>query len=336
MRVASLVLAILTLNLASAVAAPQPFENTYLTRTHFREYTAPRADGSPAHFFASAPFRGPIVVYCEGSGCNSLFHVDKGRLRFGLYALVADLVPGTCVVSAEKRGVPFGHRGHGGTGIDCPPEYTKWATREQRVDDVCTMLAAAEEEMRANGSIPSHVIVIGHSEGAEVAAAVAARRPEVTHLAFLAGGGPSEMFDDVMLLRRGMAAQHKSPAEIENAVEARVDVFREILAHPNSTTRFFEGHAYRRWSGYMLHPPMDSLLACHAKLFIAQGGADQAVPVEATDLLAVELLRHGRRDVTLIRLPGADHGLRSSAGTDIVSVIRQSLQWAGLKTKSPG
>jgi hypothetical protein len=53
-------------------------------------------------------------------------------------------------------------------------------------------------------------------------------------------------------------------------------------------------------------------------------------------LLAVELLRHGRRDVTLIRLPGADHGFRSSAGTDIVSVIRQTLQWAGLKAQSPG
>ena len=43
----------------------------------------------------------------------------------------------------------------------------------------------------------ARTLVIGHSEGGIVAAYVAAKLPKVTHVASLAGGGPTQLFDFV-------------------------------------------------------------------------------------------------------------------------------------------
>lgn len=328
-RIVSLVLCIATMT-GAALAVPQAASNPFLARTHFREWTAPRTDGSLLHYFINDPSpRGPrpLVVYIEGSGCNSLFRVNDGVLRYGLYAIVAGMCQEARVVGAEKRGVPFGYRGQGGTGLKCPPEYTEWATRAQRVEDVCRMLDALE----AGGLVSSPVLVIGHSEGADVAAAVAARRPDVTHLAFLAGGGPTQMFDAVVLERRRLQAEGKSPAEIEAAVEALEAEFRKIQSDPMSTTKYFSGHAYRRWSGYIASPPLESLLRTKAKLFVAHGTDDNAVPIESADLLSVELIRHGRNDVTFRRIPGADHGFNTATGSLLEGLLADVIRWAGIR-----
>jgi pimeloyl-ACP methyl ester carboxylesterase len=318
-------------------AAPTVVDNPYLRPTPFRELVTPRDDGSALHFFAPVgaladPTGRPIVVWAEGSGCNALFPVREGQLRYGLYAVLAGLVPDAFVVSAEKRGIPFGHIGPGGAAAGCPAEFIEHTTLAGRAGDIRAMLSA----LRARGADTSRVLVIGHSEGADVAAQISLD-PSVSHVAFLAGGGPVQMFDFAVLIRR-QGRENQLPADaIERAVTALEDDFRKIQAEPDSTTKFFRGHAYRRWADYLSHPPMVALLRSKARLFVAHGSDDKAVPIESFDLLSMELVRNRREGITVKRYPGAGHGLavEGTHGPALESAFRDALNWFGLQPGRP-
>ena len=110
------------------------------------------------------------------------------------------------------------------------------------------------------------------------------------------------------------------------------DDFRRIFADPDSTTRMFQGHAYRRWSTFCQHPPADNLLRTKAKLYVAHGSEDTSGPIEAFDYLVAELIRHGRRDVTIRRFANRDHGLRDvskpATGPPMQDVFGEIIEWA--------
>ena len=71
------------------------------------------------------------------------------------------------------------------------------------------------------------------------------------------------------------------------------------------------GHPYRRWSSFNgVRQALDELLRTKARLFVAQGTADQNVgPSQRFDVLYATLLEHGR-GVEARRIAGADHGFR--------------------------
>lgn len=313
-----------------APAVPQPIENAHLAATPYRELTSVRPDGTALHWFAPAaalasPAGRPVVIWLEGSGCNGQFLLRDGRLRYGTYAVLAELARGALVVAPEKRGIPFGHTGPGGQATQCPPEFIAHATLGERMADVSLLIDA----VRALGADSSRILLVGHSEGADVAGNVARQRPDVTHVAFLAGGGPVQMFDFAVLLRREAREKGLPHEQVEAAVTALEEDFRKIQADPQSTTRFFRGHAFRRWSDYFAHPPMEGLLATKARLFVAHGTLDTSVPIESFDLLTMELVRARRTDVVVRRYAGTGHALGepSANGPGLERAFQDVLAW---------
>ncbi|MEP0766936.1 MAG: prolyl oligopeptidase family serine peptidase [Fimbriimonadia bacterium] len=125
-----------------------------------------------------------------------------------------------------------------------------------------------------------------------VAAAVAAKVTDVTDVAMLAGGGPTQIFDMYVLMGEG-AYRH----------------WAEIRKDPDPITKMVWGHPYRRWSSFLAASPLDFALGTKAKLFIAHGTEDRSVPIAAFDVLRAELVARGR-DVTAHRVEGANHGFQ--------------------------
>lgn len=318
----AVLLAALAVPALKAVGAPHPAANPRLHEP-YEEWTVGRPDQSYLHYYVRAP-RGkradaPVVLFEVGSGCNSQFFIRKGELRNTLFGLLAELAPEAVVAAPEKRGVAFGHYTGNGQDSDCSPEYTSYATWEQRVHDGELTLDA----LRAQGYTSKRVLLVGHSEGADVVAGIAGERPDVTHVAFLAGGGPTQMFDFAMLERRDGG----NPKDVERRVEQLQEDYKAILADPQSTTRKYQGHAFRRWSGFLLHPPVEGLAKSHAKLFLAQGSGDTHVPIESFDYTVMELLRRRHPDMTVRRYPGAGHGFEGKGGPGLDGVFKESLDW---------
>lgn len=264
-----------------------------------------RPDGSEVRVYANVAEVSsgrPLAVWMQGSGYHSLFVERDGVLRVGPLGLIVEaLGDGVQVVAVEKRGVPLGAEGSGGA-LEAPEEYHAHATLDGRADDVLLLL----ETLGSEGRLPVRLLAIGHSEGAVVAARVAARSAAVSHLAFLSGGGASQLWDFQLQIRKSEGSEREKEAEIDRLWSE----WAEIKADPKSTTRMLMGHAFRRWSSYFANPPLESLLATRAKVLMVHGSEDTAVPVESADLAAVELDRAGRA-YEYLRLPGADHSLRT-------------------------
>lgn len=301
----------------------------------FRQFAIQRADGTRMTAFlagddVSRTKRKPLLVFLDGSGAQSLFTILPQGTSVGLFGLLARQAGEAYHVAAcEKRGAEFGVLGMPGSGESAAEEYNRYATFPDRVAEVRLLLDALLGEPLVD---PQRVVLVGISEGAVVAAGVAASEPRVTHVAFLCGNGPTQLFDLVTLRRKALAKEGRSPEEIDAAVRELEAEFRAILAEPESTTRYFMGHAYRRWSTFCQNPPLETLRRSRAKLFLAHGTEDASVPIESFDLLVLELLRVGRADVTARRYVGRDHSLRDpraeAAGTPLRDVFGEILAWA--------
>jgi pimeloyl-ACP methyl ester carboxylesterase len=165
--------------------------------------------------------------------------------------------------------------------------------------------------LRAVWTLPgidrSRALVVGHSEGGIVAARIAAELPGVTHVASLAGGGPTQLFSLAEI--RGQPRPGDKPGDATRRMQAVYDEWARIQADPDSISRFWLGHPYRRWSSFLKTSVEAELLRTKARIFLAQGTLDAAVPVTGHDVLGAELRVQGR-DVTAERLEGADHGFR--------------------------
>jgi len=282
---------------------------TVLRQQPYQAFSTQDRFGRRIDFYASEEPEGgpplPLLVYVHGSGCQSHFVEEEGRVqgRNG-HGTIADVVRGRArLVIVEKPGV---------TLFDSPPDpggatHASAAFRTEHTLERWSeaVHAALEAARRLPGVRPDRVLVAGHSEGGIVAAKVAADDRAVTHVAVLAGGGPTQLFDLLALARRGWLLQSVSAVSQER-VEAALTQWRDIEAAPQSPDRFFLGHPFRRWSSFLSSSTLEQLLKTDARIYAAQGTEDQAVAWESFEVLRSELLARGRRaEFDLVE--GADH-----------------------------
>lgn len=234
------------------------------------------------------------------------------------------------VASIEKRGIEFAEtpKDRGGAQ-EASEEYQKHATLEGRISDIRLLIDTLVQEDNID---PTKILLVGHSEGADVAAAVAGIDSRVTHVAFLSGGGAFQFFDFFISHRRTLTQENKSSEEIEEAMEQLEQKIREIMSEPNNTKKFWLGHSYRRWASFAAHSPAESLVKSKAKLFVAHGTADRSVPIESFDYLIARLAARNRKQVSIHRFPNRDHSFIVQ-GTEpgyegFMEVVDMIINWA--------
>jgi len=326
---------VLTVMICSCLPALAGFIDNPELPPMFKQLEVARADGSSATVFVSDfdnsfATRKPLLIYLEGSGAMSQF-VRVGKMTgYGIYGLIADRLRNDFhVITVEKRGIPFGWRvEHVGGAVGASEEYQRHATLDGRVSDVSLALTALLKQPTVD---PAMVLLIGHSEGADVAAVVAGRDDRVTHVGVLAGGGAPQFFDSFVSRRREMKASGASDEEIAQALSELEDQIRTIVAEPDSIEKFWRGHAYKRWATFATRSAADELAHTSAHVFVAQGSRDGSVPMESFDYLVVRLLASGNPNVTIRRYPGRDHGFGGEGvegGDGMMEIIQEVVDWS--------
>lgn len=262
----------------------------------------------------------PVILVISGSGSQSIFMKTEKGISSGLQGLALMVAKGRCrVLAVEKPGVAF---------LDNPKqpgsamEGTQEFLREHTLERWAVANASALKSVLSRSDIDSsRVLVLGHSEGGIVAARVAAEVREVTHVAPLSCGGVTQLFSLAQL------ARERSPeSEREQAAQAVFAEWEKILADPDSIEKTWMGHPYRRWSSFLRASVVEELKRGKAKVYLAQGTADQAESVIGFDVMHAELLAAGRQ-VVAERIEGGDHGLGVGGKMGLPKVFENVVQW---------
>lgn len=281
-----------------------------IPRQPYRRYFTEDPLGRRVTFYLSEEPAGgdalPLVAYVQGSGAQSLFvEASGGRLEGrGGHNSLCDVARGRArLLVVEKPGVKY---------LDAPadPGGATGASAEFREEHTLERWAVAVgAALEAARSLPEirggRALIVGHSEGGIVAAKVAADHEWITHVAVLAGGGPTQLFDLIALARRGDAFEHVSK-EPETRVAHVLEQWRAIQKEPDSAEKLFFGHPYRRWSSFLRTSTLEQLLRTKARVYVAQGTEDRAVAWDSFETLRAECLARGREAV-FDSVVGADH-----------------------------
>ena len=249
----------------------------------------------------------PVTLLILGSGCQSVF-TKRGERVFGAYqnTFQQEAQGRSRVLIVEKPGVKFlDAESRPGSAEGALEEFLKEHTLERWAE-------ANAAALRAVWTLPgidaTRTMVIGHSEGGIVAARIGALLPQVTHVASLSGGGPTQLFDLADLRRQ--ARPDDKPGDAERRVQKVYDEWAKVQTDPESISKFWLGHPYRRWSSFLKCSVTDELLRGKPKIYLVQGSSDTSVSVKSFDVVLAELKARGR-DVTAERIDGADHGFRT-------------------------
>lgn len=256
----------------------------------------------------------PLLVYVHGSGAMSHF-VRNGNRVVGSngHSTVRDVAAGKVrLVILEKPGVDYlSTPSPRGSAVGSSATFRFEHTLERWAEAVNAAMRAARQ---LEGVDSNRVLVAGHSEGGIVAALVASDHTLVTHIAMLAGGGPSQLYDLLELARRGtFFSQHgTTPEEREQYV---LNAWKRIQTYPENSDSLFFGHPYKRWSSFLTQSPMELLEHTRAKIYLTQGTQDDVVTLESFHMLCGQLISHNA-DVTYDLVKGADHNFAHNSAQE--------------------
>ncbi len=308
-----------------------------LERFPYQRYFTTDGLGRQITFYVSKPSVGgdgatkPLVVCVQGSGSQSAFLevetpsgkvIASGGPEAAVMKLARDRVR---VLVVEKPGVEFlVQPSRPGSAEESSPEFRQEHTLERWVEAVN---AATNAAMTLPGIDTGRIMALGHSEGGQVVCHLAGTNPAITHVASLAGGGPTQLFDLVDLARTGAMG---APGDTGEARAAWIlDGYQRVLRSPDSAEDLWLGHPHRRWNTFLRTSPIEGVLKSRARVFIGQGSADSASSPRGADVMHAELLARGR-DVTYKRVEGADHAFMAEGepqGQGWIDMHRAALEW---------
>lgn len=292
-------------------------------QSDYRIYQSGDKSGRKITFFVSMPTQKkalPLVLFINGSGCHSAFQKTPNGIvgDYPYDSILKGINNRARLVIVEKPGAKlFSPR------LNSTEEFLKEYTLDRWTEANNAALSALRNSPEFD---KSKLLVIGHSDGGQVATHLARSNSAVTHVASLAGGGPTQLFD--MSYNASGAEQQKQDSSQQ--VERVYQTWEKIKADPHSITKTAWGHPFNRWSSFLASSSIDDLLHCKTKAYLVHGTADTSVPVASFDVMRAELTTHGR-EAKYERIDGANHGMTIGTGRDkreeLPNILARIIDW---------
>ncbi|MEW8069048.1 MAG: prolyl oligopeptidase family serine peptidase [Candidatus Thiodiazotropha sp.] len=228
-----------------------------------------------------------ILFFIPGSGCTSL--------KYYLKPYLSHLTGSVRVYALQKRNLENTNIGL----FDCDKafldtdHFSQWIIDNKRF---------VEEISRTLHYENKTIVLLGISEGGNVAAAIAATTPVISHLAILGSGGMKQIEELKLLVKK-------------SGVNANIDdIFKTILKDPTNTEKTVYGQTYKYWNSVAYVDPMKFYATLDIPIFVGIGESDKSVPVESAIALHDYFENHQKSNLTLCIYQHADHALIDSNG----------------------
>ncbi len=298
----------------------------------------PREDGSNiiVYRFGDGKYRSslPSIVLLHGSGANSVFpqsgnHTSVPLLFDALY----DVRNQWNVYFVEKRGICFGQCEPEGGVENANIDYQRGASYSGRVTDVCGIL----DKLFPNPTNPKRpLVLIGSSEGSDIAVGIAAKHSGPTHIALLPFSGGHGLYDSLTKLRGELAQGAITANEFLEQYDWLVNMFQDVLGTSmDAIDKHLWGHTYRRWSSHCSGTVMADLLSVDIPVFLGIPSLDSC---EGIDMVVDQFVKHGKENLTYRNYVDYDHGFFEHIGERAECrhsrVLTDILKWVQAKKKA--
>lgn len=284
--------------------------------------------------------RKPVLLFCQGSQPVPLFiDFGKGEVvpvplgNFDLsnmrkyYHVAVISMPNTPVVAKVDQVndayafVPDLHH---------PTRYSEAFLRNDRLDNyVDRANAVIAFLLRQQWVDPNGLVVAGHSQGARVAAGIAAANKHVALLGLFGYNPMGRMTQEVWKYRL-QAQQGKITWEAADSLQQRQYAFYKEVLNADSLRKYPSYGAWRSFSTGTL----EDLSKLDIPIYVAYGSEDYIAL--NCDLLPLFFIQQGKSNLTLTRYPHLEHnffevgpdGKADHVKKHWVQVMNAFIQWA--------
>lgn len=224
-----------------------------------------------------------MLFYIQGSEPATV--TDK----IGL--LASAVIMRSRVILMEKRG--------------CSPEkidtttFYRYDDKNTRINDHMNVMMHFLKDFPVD--LP--VILVGGSEGGDIAAALARKCPRITHLILIGSGGGISQKEEFEIL----VAQN--PGFLGCANVQQLDSIFHIIRNAPDSLAIWAGHPYKRWNSYLENPPLPDLMQLDIPVLLLHGDADPSVPVASARAVRDAFKKAGKNNLTYIEYADVDHTL---------------------------
>jgi pimeloyl-ACP methyl ester carboxylesterase len=226
----------------------------------------------------------PRAVFCYVQGSEYKSVID----HIGMVA--SAVIFGSRAILVEKKGCSM-------DTVDMETAI-RFDDKQTRTSDYKTVLDTLLKDLP--GDIP--VILVGGSEGGDIAATVA-DNPHITHLIMIcAGGGMSQAEEFRQFVQ-------EKPGYLGCKDVAALDSILHEIETSSDSLKLWAGHPYKRWNSYLRDSSLSYLQNIKIPTLLVHGDADGNVPVESTRSLYAQLIAKGKTNFTYIEYPHLDHSL---------------------------
>ncbi len=252
--------------------------------------------------------RKPLIIYLQGSTNFPLYFLNpNGRYSNGItlninaisndYHIVLISKPNTPLVDSIKI-APSGRKQY-----PMREGYSEKYSLDWRANSTDKVINDALKKLNVDSST---VIVWGHSEGSQVAPAVAVKNKNVTHVISMMGNSLNHLYDFILMQRLSALNGEKSNEEAQLNIDSLYIEFEKIYKDPKSTTKEWFGETYYKWSSFTLNSPIDNMLKLDIPILYVAGGEDRH-SILNMDYAKLEFLRKGKDNLTYKVYPNCDH-----------------------------
>lgn len=297
-----LLITIITLFFTGTLIA-QKAKIEYLSNQPYDKYEL-LSDGDTLTFYLSVTSYKedlPLIIYIQGSGMNSLFIEQNGKIipTSGHITWFIEGQEKYRILIVEKPGIKYLQTGKS-KNFDQKFSLENWSN---------TIIRAISYVTENEKIYKDKILIAGHSEGGVVASRVAnLMKDKISNVAILAGNGATQLYSLYKLADNGTffnTKEHKMPTS-EQRINYLKDQWNNILAEPNNTEKKFWGFTYLRWSSFLRTSVMEELSGYNGKILLLQGTSDQAVYSETATIAYTTLLTKGK-NIELQLIENADH-----------------------------
>ena len=157
----------------------------------------------------------------------------------------------------------------------------------------------------------SKILVIGHSQGGQVAPKVAVINKKVTHVVLLNSNSLNHLYDFVLQERLASFTGEQTFEQTQNNIDSLFADYKKIFADPNNKTKNWNEETYYRWASFSNETPLENMLKLNIPIMVIAGGKDLwGSFIMNTDYVEIEFLRYKKTNLTYKVYPYANHFLQ--------------------------